>query len=137
MLRKYFALITMAVILPGGLSVVSVRAIDGLRLIQKRDSPVPSRGTTNLRQFPFGKIARHPAGKLPGALRVEPLAERDGCALEFLFPGIDERVENAVAVFAGSNRGEALGHKSEVVDLTQILADRFQLVVQFRKNSRR
>jgi hypothetical protein len=95
---------------------------------------VRASGTTNLGQFPLGKIARHPPGKLPGSLRVETFAEGDGRLFDFLFPGIDERIQNAVAVFSGgSDRREALRHEGEIVDLPQILANRFQL----GKNSRR
>ena len=79
----------------------------------------------SLCQLPFGKILGDPPGKLPGTLRVKPLAECDGRSFELVLPGIDERVENAVPTFTGgSNRGEAFGHKSEVVNLAKILADR-------------
>ena len=95
-------------------------------LIQERDSSVRSRWTTNLRQLPFGKILGNPPGKLSGGLRIEPLAKRDGRALELLLPGVDECLENAVPMFtSGPNRGEALSHKGEIVDLTKRLTDRF------------
>ena len=72
------------------------------------------------------KYAGQPARELTGPLGVKPLAERDRGALELLFARIDQRIENAVRFLSGgSNRGEAFGHKGEIVDLAQIFSDRF------------
>ena|SRR5436189_2620334 len=99
-------------------------------LIQEHSRAIDGRGATSLRQLPFGEILGKPPGKLPGALRVKAFAERESSALEFLLSGIDQRVENAVALFSGgSNRGEAIGDKCQVVNLAKVLADRLQFVV--------
>ena len=55
---------------------------------------------------------------MPRALRIKPFAERERSVLELRSLGIDQALENAIALLPrGSDRSKPLRDKSKIVNL--------------------